>query len=91
MSRIRGKKSGILPQRQNWMLSNLDFALLWAWCGIVFVSPILDIGIHIILGAFSLFNGWENCVVGYCCWLFIFILLRLTAFYLNSAINRNCY
>ena len=30
MSRIRGKKSGILPQRQNWMLSNLDFALLWA-------------------------------------------------------------
>ena len=80
MSHIRGKKSGILSQRHNWEMSNLDFEFLWARCGIVIVSPIFGMGFNIFLGAFSLFKGWENFVVGYCCWLLIFLLLRLTAF-----------
>ena len=36
MSRIRGTKSGLLPQRLNWKISHLDFAFLWAWIGILF-------------------------------------------------------
>ena len=80
MSRIRGKKSGNLPERHNWEISNLDFAFLWVWCGILLFSPIIGMGVNIFLGAFSLFKGWENFVVGYLCWLIIFLLLRLTAF-----------
>jgi hypothetical protein len=57
MSRIRGKKSGILPQRHNRELSNLDFVFLWAWCGIVIVSPIFGMGFNILLGAFPCLRG----------------------------------
>ena len=80
MSRIRGKKSGLLPQRLNWEISYLDFALLWAWIGISFFSPIIEWGFIKFSGAFSFVTGWENFVVGYWCWFLILILLRLTAF-----------
>ena len=55
MSRIRGTKSGLLPQRLNWEISHLDFAFLWAWIGILFFSPIIEWGIIKISGAFSFF------------------------------------
>jgi len=80
MSRIRGTKSGLRPQRLSWEISHLDFAFLWAIIGISFFSPIIEWGFNKFSGAFSLFTGWENFVVGYWCWFLILILLRLTAF-----------
>ena len=44
MSRIRGTKSGLLPQRLNWEISHIDFAFLWACIGISFLSPIIEWG-----------------------------------------------
>ena len=32
------------------------------------------------MGAFPTFPGWENYVVGYLCWFFIFVAVRLTVF-----------
>jgi hypothetical protein len=52
MSRIRGKKSGIRSQRHNWEMSNLDFAFLWDWCGILIFSPIIGM-VSIFFSALS--------------------------------------
>ena len=71
MSRIRGTKSGLLPQRLSWEISHLDFAFLWAIIGISFFSPIIEWGFNKFSGAFSLFSGWENFLVGYWCWFLI--------------------
>ena len=80
MGNIRGEKSGNLPQRVNWVFTPLDFVFMSAWSGILFFSPILEWGFHLLTGALSTSPGWEKFWVGYCCWILIFIFLRLTIF-----------
>ena len=80
MGNIRGKKSGNRPQRDNWVFTPLDFAFMLAGNGILCFSPILEWGLKSLTGAFSTSPGWEKFWVGYCCWIFIFIFLRLTIF-----------
>ena len=80
MSRIRGKKSGLSPQRFRWVFSEVDFAFLWA--GIIFClgCPMFEWVTKLNISAGFLSVGWENFLVGNLCWFFIFILIRLTVF-----------
>ena len=80
MGNIRGFQSGNQPQRARWVFTPLDFKFMWALSGVLLISPILEWVIKFFLGAFPTNPGWENYVVGYICWFFIFISVRLTVF-----------
>jgi hypothetical protein len=71
MSRIRGKKSGLLPQQNRWVFSEVDFAFLWA--GIIFsiCSPIFEWATKLNISAGFLSVEWENVLSGKVCWFFI--------------------
>ena len=73
MSNIRGSKSGNRPQRARWVFSPLDFMFMWAWSGVLLISPIIELVLKTFLGTFSTNPGWENYVVGYFCWFLILI------------------
>ena len=42
MSNIRGSKSGNRPQRARWVFTPLDFMFMWAWSGVLLLSPIIE-------------------------------------------------
>ena len=70
---IRGSKSGNQPQRARWFFTPLDCMFMWAFSGVFLFSPIIKWVTKSFMGAFPTFPGWENYVVGYLCWFFIFI------------------
>ena len=80
MGNIRGSKSGNQPQGARWFFTPLDYMFMWALSGVLLISPILEWAIKFFLGAFPTNPGWGNYVVGYICWFFIFISVRLTVF-----------
>ena len=80
MGKIRGKKSGSSPQRNRWNFSEVDFAFLWAGILTSFGSPLLAWAFKFNVSAGFLSVGWANLLVGNLCWLFVFVLIRLTDF-----------
>ena len=80
LGKIRGKKSGLSPQRSRWNFSEVDFAFLWAGILTCFGSPLLEWAIKFHINAGFLSVGWANLLVGNLCWLLILILIRLTVF-----------
>ena len=80
MGNIRGSKSGNQPQGARWFFTPLDYMFMWAFSGVVMFSPIIEWVTKCCMGVFPTFPGWENFVVGYLCWFFIFIAVRLTVF-----------
>ena len=88
LGKIRGKKSGLSPQRSRWNFSEVDFAFLWAGILTSFGSPLLEWAIKFHINAGFLSVGWANLLVGNLCWLLIFVLIRLTVF-LPSQHNKS--
>ena len=90
MSRIRGEKSGLSPQQNLWIFSEVDFAFLWAGIIVSLCSPMSEWATKLNISAGFLSVGWEKVLVGILCWLFIFILRRFTVSSQHSATNANC-
>ena len=89
MGKIRGKKSGSSPQRNRWNFSEVDFAFLWAGILASFGNPLLAWAFKFTVSAGFLSVGWANLLVRNLCWLFVFVLIRLTVFFPHSTINSN--
>ena len=73
MSKIRGKRSVLFPQRNRWDFSEVDFAFLWAGIFVSFGSPLIEWAVKFNISAGFLSVGWANFLVGNLCWFFILI------------------
>ena len=79
MNRIRGKRSGLKPQKSHWEFTQLDFAFMWVFMLILIFSPLIE-WVGNACDILLISKAWFNNLSGICLWVFILIALRLTYF-----------
>ena len=89
INRVRGKESGIKPQKSRWEINQLDLAFMWVFKLILIISPMFEWVGKYPCDILLIPRAWLNMLNGIYLWVFILIALRLTYFLTDSAPNLN--
>ena len=80
MKRIRGKRSGLKPQKSHWEFTQLDLAFMWVFNLILMISPMSEWVGKYACDILYISRAWLNMLIGIYLWVCILITLRLTYF-----------
>ena len=71
MNRIRGKRSGLKPQKSHWEITQLDFAFMWVFVLILMTSPMFEWVGKYACDILLISRTWLNMLIGIYLWVFI--------------------
>ena len=91
MNRIRGKRSGLKPQKSYWEFTQLDLAFMWVYMFILIFSPMFEWVGKYACDILLIPKAWLNILIGICLWVFILIALRLTYFLTDQRTNSKLF